>query len=214
MPKTWPGAQNLERSKTSPVLASLQAPCKTTFRLNLSRHCVWRARSPPLVDRWLQPRLGDNVLVEPETETKQNSKNQGTIATWHHGTMATWYQGTMAWQHGTLAIFRPGSKSRKTNILTSSPIITMAWEVTTPSSEESTWSFPPNLDKDVAVWVSEHYKHRKNRETALTSGIPSSMYCFPVKCNQCNKQSRFLWESQFETCGRVGDPRPICFHLN
>ena len=102
-------------------------------------------------------------------------------------------------------------QSIKAKKLTSSPIITMAWEVTTPSSEESTWSFPPNLDKDVAVWVTDYYKHRKNHETALTSGIPSSMYVFPVKCN---KQSRFRWESQFETCDRVGDPRPICFHLN
>ena len=39
--------------------------------------------------------------------------------------------------------------------LTFSPIITIAWEVTTPSSEESTWSFPPNLDKG---GLRKHFK--------------------------------------------------------
>ena len=62
MPKTWPGAQNLERSKTWPVLASLQAPCKMarlvwTSQITYIKCKMYNDKSVDLVRSQLGPKI-------------------------------------------------------------------------------------------------------------------------------------------------------------
>ena len=48
--------------------------------LNSSRHRL----SPPLVDRWLRPRLGDNVLVEPGNRKRTYVRTTKQHKRWQH----------------------------------------------------------------------------------------------------------------------------------